>query len=1078
MSGLDLDRLKQNRESILKSEILSLILLWDKLDPNKQNKANITLSMSSLSAWQSDLMDKQIEFKDKNGDVLKTFKIWDNFIDNWRSWRNKNNPDDILQILYGIGESLNSGIDKGSPKENVNVEPENARWLANAFGSFKRKIIYLEKSEDEINSIIEEIKNKVLCVLNKQTISLDDLEKVRNELKNLLSGLLSDDRFPINDVSLWEQTYMPTSMFKALLANYILTNDNFNDVPNRQDVKWSILGIQYDKLGLAEKGLKTASINWYRNAANNVDDKIKKIIELDYALGNEVYRDETGIYFVVGENIIGDKNGDFYKLNDGLSEIKEKILEVFTEKFKGEIYPAIFLTAPSRGLMNLGHLVEKSKENFLKAEYPSDFQEKLKHDSNPNGICQICGMRLAHKVHNENLICDVCNDERIRGRIKYWLDNPDKETIWLDELQDKNGRVALITLKFELEKWLNGDMLNGLVVRNESFTNYLNETKQLLHNIKNSNDMNQLTIIWSKLSPSMNTFLDLFDRKGIKKPYENIQTERKLKKITTQPLNNLNEMEVGLKTLLFRCLDIYLKFLQKTQNDWLNFVRNTFNINLNFDINDNRIRNQNAFNNQNFVEFFKATFSIGFAILQIYNLLLERSIGSRWEEFISKNLSDKSVVNFENRTIDWSKLTNQDIEFLASLILQFLLRKNPSPARLRRIWESTEEFFKELESKIIELAEIKQERCRRLRWNNIQIDDDEYQDGDLLFWADNNNVYLISSIEKIGNKKEFKLKKSGEHSSEIITTLKRDEATEITYKPYFTILSPTPVSWQFIVPAENVPNLIENIQEEYYKKFRWVYGKLPLHIGIVVQNYKKPLYVGIKALRKIRRDKTKWQDLSCKIKGKELKERQKTAFRYQQVPETNSQCEDFYSLYEKTSGRGKYHFHLYPEKEKVWLDITANSPETDNFIIYPNTFDFEFLDTNTRRNDIFYKNGKRALKLKSNRPYDLYQWERFIKFKEVFFSDNKSSSKLQKLVSEIYSKLEDWKGDDESLKTFVLSAFINILELKSKEEKDKFAGLFGLAKFEDFQNLSEEKFKEKLFMVIDMFELWHTSLKF
>ncbi|WP_457566913.1 CRISPR-associated protein Csx11 [Desulfurobacterium sp.] len=926
--------------------------------------------------FENELQNTNIKLKDF---ILKQkVKMPDNTDLYWLEFfKGDASGENIIQKIFSRGcENVNSGIDKGSPQDANQLEN---LWISSAFGSLKRKV---NDENDFDSSRLCFFRDFHRFLEDKYYYRSPDWKEIRNwvfeHVKPWYSRLLSDSRFPVNDVTLFDQVYMTASMFKAVLASLYIDNSNYqNFIKNPQLIKWSVLGIQYDKLALAEKGLKVASIKWYRETVNKVDNQLKKLIEIEYPLGNEVYRDETGIYFVVGENIKGDKDSEFYKLNNALSVIKTKIQDIFTSNFEGEIYPAILLTEPSRGLMNLGHLVEKAKENFLKAEYPSDFKTKLKHDSNPNGICQICNMRLAHKGNKNNLICDTCQ-ERLKGRVSNWINNLDKETIWIDEIQDKNGRVALVTLKFELEKWLNGDMVNSLIIQNIDFP--------IENNCKNTNSL----------------LLNIAD--GIKQN----------KKLNNTCLKNYhtNIPNLGLK-------DIVKKWF------------------------------------------------------------LERSIGSRWEEFIKNNLSDKTAIDFKNRKIDWRKLNNQDIEFLAYLILQFILRKNPSPARLRRIWETTNEFLNNLESKIIELAEIKEERCKRLYWENISIDDGEYEDGNLLFWAENSAVYLISSIEKI-EKEEFKLRKCGEKNSRIVITLKREQAKKESYKPYFTILSPTPVSWQFIIPAENIPAVIKNIQKEYYKNFRWVYGKLPLHIGVIIQNYKKPLYIGIKALRKIRRDNVKWEDLKVELNWKELKARQKTAFRYQEKPEITSQCEDFYSIYEKTSGTGKYEFYLYPEKNKIkiWIDTTQNSSDTDKFKIYPNTFDFEFLDSNTRRNDIFYKSGKRFLEFKSNRPYDLYHWDYFFNFREFFFSDEKSSSKLQKLVSLIYSKLEDWKKEEESIKAFMLSAFVNILELRDEKSKNEFARLLGFTKFEDLQNLKENEFRKKLYLILDLFDFWHTSLKY
>ena len=983
--SLNINNLKLNKDEILKAEIGALLFNLGKTHAGINNWKNYFQNINSLFSSYK-YYYKQNHFKNElqNVDIkLKDFifnkkvKLPDNTDLDWVEFFKGNASGEkfIQKIFFRGCENINSGIDKGSLQEANEL---NSLWISNAFGSLIRKVKDEKDFDDSRLCLFREF-HRLLEDNNYYNSS--DWKKIRSwvieNIKLWYTRLLSDSRFPVNDVTLFDQAYMTASMFKAVLASLYLDNSSFQTyLDNPQSIKWSVLGIQYDKLSLAEKGLKVASIKWYRDTANQVDNELKKIIELEYALGNEVYRDETGIYFVVGENIKGDKEDDFYNLKSDLNELKKEIQQIFSNDFGGEIYPAILLTEPSRGLMNLGYLIEKATENFLKAEYPSDFKTQLKDNVSPNGICQICGMRLAKKENKENLICDVCQ-KRLKGRIDEWFENLDQETIWLDELQDKNGRIAIVTLKFELGKWLNGDMVNSLMIQNIQFPIQ-----------KGCDDINYL-------------LTDVFT--GLK----------------------------GNKKLNDTCLKDY--------------HTNIPNIEL-----------------QDLAE----------------KWFLERSIGSKWEEFIKNNLSDKTAIDFENRKIKWQNLKDQDIEFLATLILQFLLRKNPSPARLSRIWESTKEFFKEVESKIIEITDIKEDRHKRLVWDNIDIEDGEYEDGDIVFWAHNKTVYLITSIEKLKNKNEFKLKKRHENNSTNEKTLNIKDTKEITYKPYFTILSPTPISWQFIIPAKNFSALIKNIQEEYYKNFKWVYGKLPLHIGVIIQNYKSPLYIGIKALRKIRRDKVSWEDLKIEINGKELNARQKTAWEYQQVPEENSQCESFYSLYEKVSGKGKYEFYLYPNRNKVWLDTTQNSFDTDKFNIYPNTIDFEFLDTNARRNDIYYREGKRLIKVKNNRPYDFYNWQHFEKFKNYFFSDKKSSSKLQKIVSLIYSKLEDWKGENESLKIFMLSAFINILELKNEEKKNNFVAILGLKTFKDLKTLNSEEFRKKLLMILDMFDFWHTMLKY
>ncbi len=70
---------------------------------------------------------------------------------------------------------------------------------------------------------------------------------------------------------------MTASMFKASVAALCLEEEKYQDYIDRpREIKWSILGVQYDKLGLAEKALNPSFIDWYRNGTNVVDEKIKK----------------------------------------------------------------------------------------------------------------------------------------------------------------------------------------------------------------------------------------------------------------------------------------------------------------------------------------------------------------------------------------------------------------------------------------------------------------------------------------------------------------------------------------------------------------------------------------------------------------------------------------------------------------------------------------------------------------------------------------------------------------------------------------------------------------------------------
>jgi len=52
--------------------------------------------------------------------------------------------------------------------------------------------------------------------------------------------------------------------------------------------------------------------------------------------------------------------------------------------------------------------------------------------------------------------CEVCRDRR-SGRQNKWLGQPEGQTIWVNEIADANSRMALLTLRLDLSRWLSGE---------------------------------------------------------------------------------------------------------------------------------------------------------------------------------------------------------------------------------------------------------------------------------------------------------------------------------------------------------------------------------------------------------------------------------------------------------------------------------------------------------------------------------------------------------------------------------------------------------------------------------------------
>ena len=1049
MKKLNLQNLRGNHNDILKSEIGALMFnlgkthigFWEEKDgvtyfnldktykdqfkreygydvftrnkdyfkKNDKGKCPFEIDVDKVGGnIKSLLMDTEVKLKiDKKQDI--NYKLINVINGDGRAFKKKF----INKIMLSGCENINSGIDKGAPKEQL-----KSLKITNAFGGVIEKICNtgFDRSRYDKGRI------NFLRKLNSK-FNFDDIcnarEYVQTELKEWYSHLLSDSRYPINDVTLWDQAYMTSSMFKAALAAMSLDGtiyDKYINEPGK--IRWSILGVQYDKLDLAEKAMNPYFIKWYRDKSCEVDEKVKQLIEVNYALGNEIYRDETGIYFIVPENICSknkvNKNDTekLYYLDDSLIELQDEIIKCF-EDFNGEVFPAIFLTEPSRGTMNIAYLLENAKKNFLSPIYPNTVDNKssleIKEKEEFKPICDVCRTRLAEKKVGDLNLCSTC-DKRFSVRRKKELrnDNDKKETAFTGELQDSNGRIALVTLKFELSEWLNGNMLNMML----SNKNVNESVERLICDIKN------------KIS--------------------------------------LKNEDSVIRDLIYN--DKYL-----TRNDTERYCE---------------------------------------------NLLIERTIGDEWETFLQKNLGDK--VSFTNRTIKWDELTDSDRTLLSEVLIQFIIRKNPSPARFRRIWESTEDFFMRLQDDLSAIFDMPAWRNKRFKFSNIvdeQHKNMEFEYKGLNFITKDRDLYLITSLKQsvpilkkdtIKNKDAYSEVEEGKtdwiRESEIELTNMEDNskylvelrnAEYISYKPYISIIKPTPISWQFIMPAEYVMNVIEEVRKRYDKDFTYVKGKLPLHIGIVFQDYKSPLYIGIKALRNIRRDIYDWDSIKEERTGKFLMDSIGT----DQADDRNPNRK-FYSLFQLPNqevghkDENIYCFHLPKEGEKnISLKDVDEACKDEKYYVYPNTIDFEFLDTNIRRNDITYNyeedkpNAKRVIELKSNRPYTWEEWDNFAKFKN-YFSGNNRSTKLQSMVSLIYSKLNEWDGEENQavLSHFMISTFINVFELKNEKDRNEFAQVLGIKDWNVLKELSDNElsgneFKRLLYMFLDMYDFWHNCLK-
>lgn len=291
---------------------------------------------------------------------------------------------------------------------------------------------------------------------------------INNDYNNLISTIKTnfklapgDTRRPINEVTLWDWSSIVAALYKAALAGALLGNKLVLN-----DLKWRLLAIRFN----SEKILENASMipillarkRWLTDGL----DRVKTLLEKDYPLGNEVYRDENGSIFVVPDI------GNLLKIKD--SEKGRTLEELISESlgYDGEVVVTPTLSdewwgqgSELQGNDKIPPIAEILKEKpysppdpeTVKKWWEEAISRAQKEGRNNPEICAISWTRPQGPTEKgfQRKASDYWA-ERVTGRAKEWRGNLDK-TIWIDEVADENGRICLLTGKFDISGWLRPD---------------------------------------------------------------------------------------------------------------------------------------------------------------------------------------------------------------------------------------------------------------------------------------------------------------------------------------------------------------------------------------------------------------------------------------------------------------------------------------------------------------------------------------------------------------------------------------------------------------------------------------------
>jgi len=275
---------------------------------------------------------------------------------------------------------------------------------------------------------------------------------LRAKTRDAFLQALGETRRSANDVTLWDHSYSVASLYKSTLAKVLI--DSWQDP---ESIQWRILRVNVDALALYGKAHKVADLLAYQGQLKRALDTVKRLVEVQYPLGNEVYRDTSGIYFTFPD----------LELPAGLG----RLIVDAVQQVEPELTPIVAVTADgkSRELKTLlADELQAARKDLRRPVNQDNLYRQWQSlwDNVPRGqfdVCPVCQIRPKRERDQE---CKYCRERR-ESRVKDWLRDP-QSTIWMDEVADHNGRVALLVGRFDLTHWLDGRMIRTMLVNARS----------------------------------------------------------------------------------------------------------------------------------------------------------------------------------------------------------------------------------------------------------------------------------------------------------------------------------------------------------------------------------------------------------------------------------------------------------------------------------------------------------------------------------------------------------------------------------------------------------------------------------
>ncbi|MDG7000911.1 MAG: CRISPR-associated protein Csx11, partial [Nitrososphaerota archaeon] len=266
-------------------------------------------------------------------------------------------------------------------------------------------------------------------------------------------------------VALFDHSYSAASLFKAELARRVIMNDWAYKEESYDNLKFQLLAVKWSWWDVVSKSYKTTDILGRDQLLDVVADDFKKLFEVDFPMGNEIYRDEDGIYFVIGNYKTEELK---YACNEWMRPKINPILQKVGGEFSFGLYT---LKTPTRSMTSLVDAISQDKSkldpvaSFGQEDVLLEAWSSSRQTTGSVDICPVCRLRPKPQHAKACRFCISLRQSGAKGgreKLEEELHLDHEFTKWTGELADENSTIAMISGKFDLTHWFDGSFFTTL----------------------------------------------------------------------------------------------------------------------------------------------------------------------------------------------------------------------------------------------------------------------------------------------------------------------------------------------------------------------------------------------------------------------------------------------------------------------------------------------------------------------------------------------------------------------------------------------------------------------------------------